>query len=264
VRNALAHGIESPAERHAAGKPNEATIVLRAATSGSSVLIQIRDDGRGVDSALIAARARKLQLAVPEVLDEPAILRLICSSGFSTRDEADRASGRGVGMAVVSATVAELGGSLSLQTEVGKFTQFTLRLPLTLSIAETLIVSADERICAVPQSAVQEIFQVAEDQIRTIQKAEVAPYRNGLLPIIRLRRVFGADASGAPKTTILVFESDRGLGGLAVDRVHGQREVVIRALRDPLIQVPGISGATELGDGRPVLILDAAALSLAS
>ena len=164
-------------------------------------------------------------------------------------------------MAVVQATVSELGGQLSLQTELGQYTQFTLRLPLTLSITDTVIVSANAQICAVPQSAVQEIVQIAESQVRMIQRTEVVPYRDGLLPIVRLRRVFRAEPSSAAKFTVLVYESGRGLGGLAVDQVHGQREVVIRALRDPLVQVPGISGATELGDGRPVLILDAAKLA---
>jgi two-component system chemotaxis sensor kinase CheA len=264
MRNALAHGIEAPAERVAAGKAAEATIVLRAVASGASVLIQIRDDGRGIDSAAIADRVRHLGLPVPEVLDAPAILRLICSSGFSTRDEADRASGRGVGMAVVLATVAELGGTLSMQTEPGRFTEFTLRLPLTLSITDTVIVAAERQICAVPQGAIQEIVQVSERQIRRIQKVEVAPYRDGLIPLIRLRQVFRTAASGEANTTVLVFESDRGLRGLAVDRVVGQREVVIRSLSDPLLKVPGFSGATELGDGRPVLIVDAPALALAS
>ena len=262
IRNALSHGIETPAARVAAGKTAGASILLRAVASGATVVIQIRDDGRGVDPAGIAARARHLGLPVPDELDEPAILQLICSSGFSTRDEADRASGRGVGMAVVQATVSELGGQLSLQTELGQYTQFTLRLPLTLSITDTVIVSAQEQICGVPQSAVREIVQVAESQVRMIQRTEVVPYRDGLLPIVRLRRIFRTEPSSAPKFIVLVFESGRGLGGLAVDQVHGQREVVIRALRDPLVQVPGIAGATELGDGRPVLILDAAKLSL--
>ncbi len=261
IRNALSHGIETPAARVAAGKTPEASIILRAVASGATVVIQIRDDGRGVDPAAIAARAHSLGLPVPDELDEAAILQLICSSGFSTRDEADRASGRGVGMAVVQSTVSELGGQLSLQTELGQYTQFTLRLPLTLSITDTVIVSAKEQICAVPQSVVQEIVQIAESQVRMIQRTEVVPYRDGLLPIVRLRRVFRAEPSAASKFTVLVYESGRGLGGLAVDRVHGQREVVIRALRDPLVQVPGISGATELGDGRPVLILDAAKLA---
>jgi two-component system chemotaxis sensor kinase CheA len=163
-------------------------------------------------------------------------------------------------MAVVHATVRELGGSLSLETEPGRSTQFTLRLPLTLSIAETFLVSVAGQTCAVPQGFVEEVVQFAEADVRTIQ-AEVVAYRGGVLPLVRLRQLFGAERSGKAQATLVVLSSERGLCGLVVDQVLGQREVVVRSMHDPLIQVPGVSGATELGDGRPVLILDAVALS---
>lgn len=258
VRNAFAHGVESREERLAAGKAAEATILLRATTVGQSVLIQIRDDGRGVDAAAVAQRAAAAGLSVPVGLDNAGVLDLLCTTGFSTREKADRAAGRGVGMAVVQATVRELGGSLTLETEKGRWTQFTLRLPLTLSIIEAFIVSAGEQTCAVPQSLTQEIIQVSASQIRTIQQVEVVPYRDGILPLVRLRSFFCNTATTTEDLTILVFDSDRGRVGLVVDRVKAQREVVVRPMQDPLIRVPGISGATELGDGRPVLILDSA------
>jgi two-component system chemotaxis sensor kinase CheA len=134
-------------------------------------------------------------------------------------------------------------------------------LPLTLSIADTFLVSAANQTCAVPQTFVEEVMQIAEADVRTVQAAEVISYRDGVLPLLRLRRLFGAEPSTASHLSLLVLGTERGLYGLVVDKIHGQREVVVRAMRDPLIQVPGISGATELGDGRPVLILDAVALS---
>jgi two-component system chemotaxis sensor kinase CheA len=164
-------------------------------------------------------------------------------------------------MAVVANTVRELGGSLALDTSPGHWTQFTLRLPLTLSIAETFIVSADSQTCAVPQGCVEEIIRIALADVHLIKEVEVVPYRAGVLPLVQLRAIFGAAPAQTTHATVLVIGSERGSAGLVVDRIHGQREVVVRPIRDPLIRVPGISGATELGDGKPVLILDAVTLT---
>jgi len=157
--------------------------------------------------------------------------------------------------------VRELGGTLSMETERGQGVRFSLRLPLTLAIADVFILSAQDQTCAVPQSFVQEIVQMNNDQVRWINDTEVIPYQKGILPLIRLRSMFGFENSPQATLPVLVLSSERGQTGLVVDRIHGQREVVVRALRDPLIQVQGIAGATELGDGRPVLILDGAALT---
>lgn len=261
VRNAFSHGIETPAERAAAGKPEEATITLRATSLGETVAIQVRDDGRGIDVEAVVRRARALGLAVPEHVDAGGVLEILCAPGFSTRDEVDRASGRGVGMAVAANTVRELGGTLTFETALGRGTQFTLRLPLTLSIAEAIIVTAGGETCAVPQVSVDEIIQVATSESRGIRDTEVVPYRGGLLPFTRLSDVFGIEGRDEAMLTLLVLSSERGATGLAVDRVKTRREVVVRPLTDPLVHVRGISGATELGDGRPILILDPAALT---
>lgn len=261
VRNAVSHGIETPAERRAAGKPDEATLLLRASAAGNRVTIQIRDDGRGIDAGLIAARAAELGLAMPESPTDADVLAVLCQPGFSTRDEADLTSGRGVGMSVVQTTVRELGGLLTLETAIGRHTQFSLTLPLTLSIAETVIVTSGSQTCAVPQGFVEEIVQFEESDVRTVKQTEVIPYRDGLLPLVRLSRMLGAPARTRVRIPALVVTSERGSAGLAVDRVIAQREVVVRPMSDPLLQVPGISAATELGDGRPVLILDPAALT---
>ncbi|HZZ20811.1 MAG TPA: chemotaxis protein CheA [Opitutaceae bacterium] len=261
VRNAFAHGIEPSAARVAAGKPAVATITLSARSSGQSVMIGIRDDGRGVDPGIVARKAAESGLTVPEHLDAFALVALLCTPGFSTQSEADMASGRGVGMAVVASTVRELGGSLRLESTVGSGTEFIMRLPLTLSIAEAIILTVAKGTYAVLQAEIDEILKVPAADVRTIKKTEVIPYRKGLLPLVRVRKSFGAEADKAEDITILVVSSETGATGLVVDRVKGQREIVIRPLSDPLLRVPGITGATELGDGRPVLIFDPHALT---
>jgi two-component system, chemotaxis family, sensor kinase CheA len=261
VRNSFSHGVETPEERRKAGKAEEAVITLTAMTSGDSVIISVGDDGRGIDKAAVLARANELGIATPEFVDNTALLEILCSPGFSTRVDADRASGRGVGMSVVHTTVRALGGTLSLETAEGAGTRFVIRVPLTLAIAETFIVSAANHTCAMPQSFVTEILQATEDEIRRVNGVEVITYREGVLPVLRLASFFRAGRHQSPKMCILVLNSDRGSAGLAVDRIHGQREVVVRPIRDPLIQSPGVAGATELGDGRPVLILDGAAFT---
>jgi len=261
VRNALSHGVEMPAQRLAVGKPAEATLRLHASTEGDWVVIRVRDDGRGIDSAAIAKRAAAQGLAVPKTLDHAALLNLLCAPGFSTRDEADLASGRGVGMAVVQNAVRQLAGSLTLDTEPGRWTEFTLRLPLSLSIMPAFIVHLGGQSCAIAQHSVEQILQIDADQVRLIQKTEIVPYRDGLLPLVRLRQRFGYPPTSPAELVIVVVHSERGSAGLVVDRVLTVREVVVRAMADPLVQVSGISGATELGDGRPVLILDTVALT---
>lgn len=256
VRNAFSHGVETAQDRLAAGKPAEAKIILRAKSAGDAVLIQIEDDGRGIDSAAVLRRARERGLPVPATADAAALLQILCLPGFSTHDGVDRVAGRGVGMSVVADTVRELGGSITLESELGRGTRFTLRLPLTLAIAEALIVSAAGQTCAIPQSFVREVVHVQTEEIRVINRVEVVPYRTGALPITRLSSFFQLPPSSAPQLCMLVLRTDRGSSGLLVDRIHGQKEVVVRAIRDRLGHAPGIVGATELGDGRPVLILD--------
>ncbi|HYP18124.1 MAG TPA: ATP-binding protein, partial [Opitutus sp.] len=230
VRNAFSHGVETTSERRAAGKPEEATITLRAEGLGESVLIQVRDDGCGVDDQAVIARARSLGMPAPDEVDSRGLLAILCAPGFSTREQADRVAGRGVGMAVVANTVRELGGTLALSTNAGVGTEFTLRLPLTLSITDAIIVTAGAETCAVPQGAVEELFQIEEVVARRIKDAEVVPYRDGLLPLVRLRAIFGLTASAQASITVLVLNSERGAVGLVVDRVISRREIVVRPL----------------------------------
>lgn len=261
VRNAVSHGLETVGERLAQGKPPEGRITLRAATAGDNVLIEIADDGCGIDAERVAKRARARGLIDGDVeLDEALLLKLICTPGFSTRDEADRASGRGVGMDVVNSTIEELGGTLSLATEKNRGTHFRIGLPLTLAIADALIGSAGGQRFALPQSSVREVIEVETSAVRVLENNEIIPYRGGVLPLVRLSRLFGLEEKARRAFHVFVIGSGAHGLGLAVDQIIGLREIVVRGMNDPLVKVPGVAGATDLGDGRLVLILDVAAL----
>lgn len=262
VRNAVSHGLETAAERAALGKPAVGRIALRAWTAAEMVVIEIQDDGRGIDAEAVALRARSMGLIGPDAeLDNASLLDLICAPGFSTRSEADRASGRGVGMNVVNNTILGLGGTIELETRSGQGTTFTIQLPLTLAIADALIVGVGDHRFAVPQASVREIVEVAASDVKILENNHLISYRGGVLPLLRLARLFRLRDNERNTFYVFVIGSGANSVGVAVDRVLGQREVVVRAITDPLIQVDGIGGATELGDGRVVLILDAAALS---
>jgi len=257
VRNAVSHGIEPPDERIERGKRPEGTITLTATAAGELVTIDVEDDGRGVDAGAVAARAREAGLPVPAgALDSAALLALLCAPGFSTRDDADRASGRGVGMAVVKDTVERLSGTIALESVPGAGTKFTIQLPLTLAIADALIGRVGPEAFAVPQSVVREVIEVAAGDVRLIEENEIVLHRGTALPIVRLSRLFGIDVQAPPRFHVFVIGAGAAALGIAVDRVVGQREIVVRAVVDPLVRVEGIAGATDLGDGRVVLILD--------
>jgi len=263
VRNAISHGIETPEQRVTAGKPADGTIRLGAATAGETVVIEIVDDGRGIDVPSVTQRARALGLVVPDDggLESRALLDIICASGFSTRDEADRVSGRGVGMAVVRDTVEGLGGTLAVESRPGRGTTFRLTLPLTLAITDAIIAHVSEQIFAVPQASVREVIEVDASLLHAFEHNELMPYRGGTLPMVRLAEMFSIPTATRPRYHAIVVGTGQAAIGLIVDRIAGQREVVVKTITDPLIRVDGVSGATELGDGRVVLILDAAALS---
>ena len=262
VRNAVSHGIETAQERIAQGKPPEGKIRLHAATVGETVEIEISDDGGGIDRVEVARRARERGLIDgSEKFDEAMLMEVLCLPGFSTREEADKTSGRGVGMDVVCRTVGDLGGAVKLETETGKGTGFRIQLPLTLAIADALIVAAGSERFAVPQSNVREVIEIERSAVRQFENNEIIEYRGTPLPIVRLARLFALEeGSGGAFHAFVVGEGAQAVG-IAVDRVIGQSEIVIRAINDPLAQVPGISGATELGDGRVVLILDVAVIT---
>jgi two-component system, chemotaxis family, sensor kinase CheA len=261
VRNAVCHGIEEAEERVAKGKPAEGTITLRASTAGESVVIDVADDGRGIDAAEVAVRARASGLHVSDDLNASELLELLCAPGLSTRDEADLGAGRGIGMAAVKGAVLDLGGEMELDSGFDQGTTFRLRLPLTLAVADALIISAGGQRFALPQGTVQEITTATEASINRLERNEIVKYRNGVLPLVRLASIFGLGAEPRKEFPVLVIGTGLNAVGILADRVLGQREIVVRPVNDPLLKVPGISGATELGDGRAVLILDSASLA---
>jgi two-component system, chemotaxis family, sensor kinase CheA len=264
VRNAVSHGLELPDERVRFGKSPEGRISLRAATEGDMVVIWVADDGRGIDLEQVTRRARDAGLLQADAaLDANRLLDILCAPGFSTRAEADLASGRGIGMAVAQSTVQELGGALAVRSETGQGTTFRIQLPLTLAIIDALIVTAGDHTFAVPQLTLREIVEVPAGALRVLDGAgqsEVMIYRDGALPILRLARLFRLPERKLKTSYALVVSIEGKTAGILVDRVRSQREIVVRAITDPLLQVPGVAGATELGDGHPVLILEPATL----
>jgi len=262
VRNAVSHGLESPEERAARGKPPQGRLALRASTVGDTVVIEVEDDGRGINVEQVARRGRELGLVVDnEPLDPAQLLEVLCAPGFSTREQADRASGRGVGMSAVKETIQELGGTLKLDTQPGHGTRFTIRLPLTLAITDALILAVGEHTFAIPLTMVREVIEVEPERVTTLENRSVISHRGGVLPLIYLSQVFGLTEHPGRAHHVLVLDNETAPVGLVVDRVVGLREIVVRTLNDPLVRIPGIAGATDLGDGRVVLILDAIALT---
>lgn len=267
VRNAISHGIESPAERQAKGKAPQGLICLRAKASAETVVLEIEDDGQGIDVEKVVARGQAQGLSVGQdkdgQYDALGILEILCGHGFSTKEAVDRVSGRGVGMAIVQHTVTELGGLLHLRTAKDQGTCYSIQLPLTLAIADALIITVGDQTFAIPQTSIREITDLDRTEITTFENNEIFSYRDQVLSLIHLRQHFHIDdiPAKSPQTyRIVIVGNDFNTVGVVVDRVVGLREIVIRPLSDPFVQVAGIAGATELGDGRVVLILDVSAL----
>ena len=261
VRNAVTHGIERPAERLASGKPRKGTLTLRAAAAGDRILIEVEDDGAGIDIDLVARHARSRGLiGADEPLLPEQLLDVLATPGFSTRSEVDMTSGRGVGMDVVRATIGALGGDMSLRTTIGEGTCFTIELPLTLMIVDALLVEIGGQLMAVPQPSLREILQIESASIVRLENNDVIPYMGSVLPLIHLTTLFGLPPANGNSTYVLVVGSEKAPMGLLVDRLHGLREIVVHPVVDPLVAMPGIAGATELGNGHVSLILDAGAV----
>jgi len=261
VRNSASHGIESPSTRVAHGKPAEARIVLRASAAGDRIILDAEDDGAGIDEERVRQRASELGItAGSRELGDDELLDVICAPGFSTRDAADRSSGRGVGMAVVRSTIRALGGELTLANRPGLGAHFRIELPLTLMIADALLVEVGGQIMAVPQLALREILRLDPDAVTRLENTEVISYRGSVLPLLTLHRLFNMPPAADAKPHVLVAGTELHATGLVVDRLIGLREIVVHPVTDPLLAIPGISGATELADGRISLIVDVAAL----
>ncbi|HEY8120286.1 MAG TPA: chemotaxis protein CheA [Myxococcota bacterium] len=262
VRNSFDHGLETPDERRAAGKPPEGVIRLEASQRGNDVVITVADDGRGIDGERVRAKAVERGLvAAGAQLSPREMLDLVFAPGLSTRAEVSETSGRGVGMDVVRTNVSALGGIAAVDSTLGAGTTVTLTLPITLAIIQALVVGVGDERYAVPLNAVREVLIPEASSLQRSGSRELLALRGDALPVLRLRDEF-AVRSGAPAAK--PFAVILGLGdarlALLVDRLDGQRDTVIKPIQGPVRSVRGVAGATELGDRSAVLVLDVAAL----
>ena len=259
VRNSLDHGIEMPDVRLAAGKEAVGTITLKAAHRGGSIMIEVSDDGRGLDRAKLIAKARERDIAISDNAPDSEIWQLIFAPGFSTAEKVTDISGRGVGMDVVKKNIQALGGQVDITSVDGRGMTIMIRLPLTLAILDGMSVSVGDEIFIVPLNAVAESLQPRPEDVKSIAgQGRVVRVRGEILPLVPLREVFHLDSGiTEPQKGILVLiESEGRKVALMVDELVGQQQVVIKSLESNYRRISGISGATILGDGRVALILD--------
>jgi two-component system chemotaxis sensor kinase CheA len=264
VRNAADHGIEMAAHRQAAGKPPRGTIRLNAYHDGDQVVIEISDDGRGLDREKVVQRAIERGIISPEAapqLNESESLQLIFSPGLSTADEVTEISGRGVGLDVVKSALDALKGSIEMQSKFGEGTTFRLMVPLTLASIQALLFRIHGRLYAVPLASVAEITRITDEDIHHVDGHEVFQLRQQVLTLVRLDRLVARNNEEKSKRLFVIVIGTGGRRfGLAVDSLMGEEELVIKALEDDLVTSPLVSGASILGDGTVVLILNVPAV----
>ena len=267
VRNAVDHGVGSPEERLAAGKPARGTVYLNAYHQGTQVVIEVRDDGRGIDLALVRAQAVKKGIIKPEEaqrLSEQDALNLIFESGFSTAAEVTEVSGRGIGMDVVRTVMDRLKGTIHVSSQKGRGTAFQLRVPLTLASIQTLLFRVGGRLFAVPLSSVVEITRITDHEIHKVDQREVLRLREQILTLVRLNhlsRLRSIDSQPEKKKNfVIVIGASEKRFGLVVDSLVGEEELVIKALPGEIVSSDLVSGASILGDGTVVLILNVPAI----
>lgn len=264
IRNSVDHGVESPQERVKKGKSEVGYVKLSARREKGYVRIELTDDGKGMDPNEIAQKAIEKGMLAKEklaLMTEQEMLMLICEPGFSTAAEISDISGRGVGMDVVKTKVEAFNGSVTIETQKGKGSTFIIKLPLTLAIIQSLMVKVADEVYAIPLSNITEINSFAPDLIRTIEKKEVIKIREEILPLVSLREVFNLPKKdyGEEIYVVTVEVGEKRLG-LVVDSLYSREEIVIKTLSGILKRTKGISGATILGDGRVVLIVDIAGI----
>jgi two-component system chemotaxis sensor kinase CheA len=263
VRNSCDHGIELPAERLARGKPETGTLTLVASHQGGSIVIEVRDDGKGLSRDKLLAKARERGLHASDSLSDSEVWGLIFAPGFSTAEAVTDVSGRGVGMDVVKKNIAALGGVVEIDSAEGHGMSVRVRLPLTLAIMDSMSVRvADERY-VLPLASVVESFQFSPSQLKTIGgRAQVIQVRDEFLPVVELERVFDVRRHGGERedAVMVVIESDGVRIAALVDELLGQQQVVVKNLESNYGPVDNVSGATIMGDGSVALILDVGAL----
>ncbi len=258
VRNAVSHGIELPEERKRLGKPLRGVIRLNAYHQGNQVVVEVSDDGRGIEAAKIRAKAMELGMVSAEEaarLTEAETLDFIFRPGFSTAEEVTEVSGRGVGMDVVQSVLHRLKATVHLETHPGQGTTFRLKLPLTLAIIKALLFWVEQRLYAIPLNAVVEIARTIEHEVHQVDNYEVLQLRNQVLPALRLGRPAARDDMKSKLFVLVIMVGERKYG-LIVDALEGEEELVIKALDDQTFSTDLVSGASILGDGRVVLILN--------
>lgn len=262
IRNAIDHGIEAPDIREKLGKPKEGNIKLSARHEEMHVVITIEDDGAGISTEFIKEKAIKKGIISAESADklnEKEIIELIFKPGFSTKDEATTISGRGIGMDIVKANIEKLQGSVLLETKEGEGSKFIIKLPLTLAIIRALLVSHNKEIYAIPISQVLETLRIRTQNIQTVRKKDTILFRGEVLPIIKIEDALNlrlrSNSSKKFLRIVVVKWYERKIG-LVVDSLIGDQEIVIKSLGNYVGEIPGISGATILGDGKVALILD--------
>lgn len=261
IRNAMDHGLETPDERVAAGKPRVGALVLSAVHEGNQIIISIKDDGRGIDTDRVGRKAVEKGLVSEEQLaamSQRELFDLIFLPGFSTKDKASDLSGRGVGMDVVKTNIKKLNGLIEIKSERGFGSEFILRLPLTLAIIQSLLVEAEGEVYSIPLSSVLETLRVDQRQFHIIGGQEVLKLRDMVLPLVRLEKVFNITRRYERDNfcyVVVVGAADKRMG-LVVTRLVGQQEVAIKSLGNYLAKIPGIAGSTILGDGCVALIVD--------
>ena len=264
VRNSADHGVEKPEERRAAGKPEEAVIRIQAEQQGSRIMIRVTDDGKGIDAERVRAKAVERGLIKEDEshqLSKEDILKFIFRAGFSTAEVVTETSGRGVGMDVVRTNVMRLGGSIHLDSEVGRGTIFTMQMPLSAAVQEVLLVNTANQTLAIPGRYVAELVEVDESQYQTVKGRAAILLRGTFLPVVRLEDLLGFPTVNHDSHRYIVVLSDgqRTLG-VSVSEFVGRQELFTKDIHPRLSALPGVGGASILGDGRVVLILDGAAI----
>ena len=262
VRNSIDHGIESPADRVAAGKGEEGTVVLKASNEGNMIVIEVSDDGKGIDVDAVKNKAVERGLIHPnKVLTDVEAFNLIFEAGFSTAAQVTNISGRGVGLDVVRRQIEKLNGTVTVSSERGKGSKFTIKLPLTLAIIQGLLVRVGREIYSIPITSVIESHRIKPTEIKMIDNYEVFNIRNDVISLLRLNRLFGIKTNEQREYhfVVVVGTAEKKMG-LMVDSLIGEEDVVIKPLRDQFTNSPGIAGASILGDGSVSLIIDVSQL----
>jgi len=255
LRNSVDHGIESPAEREALGKPRKGTIRLAASQEGNRVMITLEDDGKGLDPQVIKASAEKKGLATAGLSDEE-LQQLIFHPGFSTAQAVTNISGRGVGMDAVQSKITQLGGTIDMKSQPNQGTQFLIKLPLTLSIIQALMVRVGQEVFAIPLNLVERVVMIQESDLIHTVSDEVYRYQEELIPIVRTDSLLGIKGDQVEKKFAIIVNNEQQFHGILADELIGQQEIVIKKI-DPLLQkLNRYQGATILGDGSIALILD--------